>query len=151
MTSSASGPPSDDPSQNFESPNSGSQASGGDSEFDGDALKAALEPVQVDADELQQKLPCEGPEVSEVGHLINEQVVLDTRADITYIGTLVTIGEHFYVLDSADVHDVNTGRTSKEIYILESFKYGIKMNRRRVFVRSSEIVSLSALQDIIDY
>lgn len=92
-----------------------------------------------------------GPEANEVGHLIGEDVVLDTRGEILYIGRLVAIAEYFYVLKDADVHDLVHGRTSKEIYILESFKYGVKKNRRNVYVRSNEILSLSALRDIIEY
>lgn len=93
----------------------------------------------------------QGPEAEEVGHLIGEDVVLDTRGEILYIGRLVAIAEYFYVLQDADVHDLVHGRTSKEIYILESFKYGVKKNRRNVYVRSNEILSLSALRDIIEY
>jgi hypothetical protein len=93
----------------------------------------------------------QGPEGDEVGHLIGEEVVLDTRGEILYIGNLEAIGQYFYVLKDADVHDLVHGRTSKEIYILETFKYGVKKNRRRVHVRSKEIVSLSALADIIEY
>lgn len=93
----------------------------------------------------------QGPEAAEVGHLIGEEVVLDTRGEILYIGRLVAIAEYFYVLKDADVHDLVHGRTSKEIYILESFKYGVKKNRRNVYVRSNEILSLSALRDIIEY
>ena len=93
----------------------------------------------------------QGPEANEVGHLIGEEVVLDTRGEILYIGRLVAIAQYFYVLKDADVHDLVHGRTSKEIYILESFKYGVKRNRRTVYVRSNEILSLSALKDIIEY
>ena len=55
------------------------------------------------------------------------------------------------MLEDADVHDVIAGRTSKEIYILESAKYGVKKNRHKVHVRKNEVVSLSALSDIIEY
>jgi hypothetical protein len=93
----------------------------------------------------------QGPEGQEVGYLIGQDVVLDTRGELLYIGRLEAIGQYFYVLKDADVHDLVSGRTSKEIYILETFKYGIKKNRRSVHVRSNEILSLSALKDIVDY
>jgi hypothetical protein len=82
---------------------------------------------------------------------LNVDVVLDTRGDIIYLGKLVKILDNFYELADADVHDVVVGRTSKELYILDARKHGVKKNRARVYVRKVEIVSISRLSDVLEY
>ncbi len=67
------------------------------------------------------------------------------------MGKLVKIMDNFYELTDADVHDTSTGRTSKELYIIDAKKFGVKKNRAHVLVRKVEIVSISRLADVIEY
>ncbi len=90
-------------------------------------------------------------DVHELDGFINKDVVLDTRGAILYLGKLVHVYEHFYELADADVHDVLEGRTAKELYIMEARKHGVKKNRKSVYVRKAEIVSISRLEDVIEY
>lgn len=83
--------------------------------------------------------------------MIGEKVVLDTSGQFVYLGTLKSIDEHFIELEDADVHDGSESPTPKEMYIIDSKKYGIKKNRRSVFVRAGLVVSLSLLDDVIEY
>ncbi len=87
----------------------------------------------------------------ELDGFINKDIVLDTRGAILYLGKLAHVYEHFYELADADVHDVLEGHTSKELYIMEARKHGVKKNRKSVFVRKAEIVSISRLEDVIEY
>jgi hypothetical protein len=87
----------------------------------------------------------------ELDGFLEKEVVLDTRGAILYLGRLVRVFEHFYELADADVHDVLDGRTSKELYIMEARKHGVKKNRKTVYVRKAEIVSISRLEDVIEY
>jgi len=87
----------------------------------------------------------------ELDGFMNREVVLDTRGAILYLGRLAKVYEHFYELAEADVHDVLEGRTSKELYIMEARKHGVKKNRKSVFVRKAEIISISRLEDVIEY
>ena len=41
--------------------------------------------------------------------------------------------------------------TTKEVYCLEARKFGIKKNRERVLIRFDKVISISALNDIIEY
>ena len=82
-----------------------------------------------------------------VGH----KVVIDTKTPIVYLGTLSTIEGPLLVMDDVDVHDINDTQTTKDMYILESKKSGIKKNRSRVHVCSEQVVSISRLDDIIQY
>ena len=86
-----------------------------------------------------------------LGEFVGKEVVLDTRGTFVFMGTLESVDACFYVLAEADVHDGSEGASSKEIYVLEALKYGIRQNRHRVFVRTDEVISLSLLSDVIEY
>lgn len=90
-------------------------------------------------------------EQAELEDLMHREVVLDTRGPLLYLGTLASVGDCFYTLRDADVHDMQSSGASKEIYIMETAKHGIRVNRANVFVRKAEIVSLSLLADVIRY
>ncbi len=81
--------------------------------------------------------------------LLGREVVLDVEGGTTYVGTLVKAGDYFVELAPADVHQMGAGRTTKEVYVMDAAKLGVKPNRERVFVRTLHIRSASALDDII--
>ena len=87
---------------------------------------------------------------SQLDELVGREVVLDVASSYVYVGTLVSHDEHYLVLETADVHDLRDTTTSRERYVLDSKRHGIKSNRRRVLVRCAEVVSLSALDDVLD-
>ena len=90
-------------------------------------------------------------ERAELSKFGGQDVVLDCRGEIAYLGRLVAVGDWFLELADADVHDMDSSRTSKEIYVMEAAKHGIKKNRYSVHVRKSEVVSISLLLDVIQY
>ena len=90
-------------------------------------------------------------EQSALTDLIGKDVVLDTRGPILYVGRLALVDGVFYRLEEADVHDIVEGRASKEIYLIDARKNGVKKNRKSVFVRHSEVVSISLLEDVVAY
>lgn len=83
--------------------------------------------------------------------LVGEKVVVDTDTTKLVVGTLETAGEHFLALAEADVHDMRDSMVTTEVYTLESYKYGVRANRKRVFVRADRVVCVSRLEDVIDY
>ena len=76
------------------------------------------------------------------------KVVLDTQGPLLYVGRLHAFDSETIVLHDADVHDRNDGAAGKELYVLEAKTTGIRVNRRRVFVRRCDVVSISALDDV---
>lgn len=83
---------------------------------------------------------------------LGEPVVVDVRAhSITYLGVLKEVTPSTLVLADVDVHDTHESKTSREVYVMESRKYGIKANRREASVLLAEVVSVSRLEDIIVY
>lgn len=81
--------------------------------------------------------------------MLNEVVVLDTATSIIYIGKLVEITDHTFVLESVDMHDCRDGHANKEVYLAEAVENGITVNRQHIVVIRSTIISLSRLNDIV--
>jgi hypothetical protein len=90
-------------------------------------------------------------EKDELAPFVDQDVVLDTRGQLLYIGKLKVAAEWFLELVEADVHDLAESRTSKELYVLEAAKFGVKKNRHSVHVRKVEVVSISKLSDVVIY
>jgi hypothetical protein len=82
---------------------------------------------------------------------IGQLVVIDTNSKFVYIGTLARVLEGFVEMKDVDAHDSGEGLSTKEHYVMESKRFGVKPNRREVSVRKSSIVSLSRLDDILLY
>ena len=90
-------------------------------------------------------------DAGELQGFVGEDVVLDTRGELLYIGRLKEVLSHFLVLADADVHDMVESRSSKELYVMDAAKHGVKRNRASVHVRKSQVISLSLLADVIQY
>lgn len=82
---------------------------------------------------------------------LEKAVVLDTTSPYIYIGKLVRADERWLELVDVDVHDSSEGHSTKEKYVMEARKFGVKSNRKRVSVRREFIVSLSLLEDVVEY
>lgn len=82
---------------------------------------------------------------------LGQQVVVDTRSSYIILGTLVGISPDCLTLENVDVHDTTDSNSTKDFYIMESHKLGIRTNRRSVKVRTAEIISVSLLRDVEIY
>lgn len=78
-------------------------------------------------------------------------VVVDTTSPYIYIGKLVDITENMLTLRDADVHDSRESATMNEKYVMETKKYGVRSNRHLVHIRFDKIISLSKLDDVVEY
>lgn len=81
--------------------------------------------------------------------MIDEVVVLDTGTPIVYVGKLMEVGDHTFVLESADMHDCRDGHATQEAYIAEVREAGVSVNRRRVVVMRNTVISVSRLEDVV--
>ena len=90
-------------------------------------------------------------EAERLSEHLGREVVIDTDTPLLYVGTLALVDEAFYELTDADVHDGTATTTTRDMYIINVQKYGIKKNRDRVLVRRDRIVSLSLLEDVTEY
>lgn len=83
--------------------------------------------------------------------LVGQTVVVDTDSSYVYLGTLAEVQDHFVVLKDADVHDRRESPSTKEQYIMEAKRFGVKANRKDVKVRKAMVVSVSRLDDVLAY
>ncbi len=86
----------------------------------------------------------------ELNDLIGKEVVLDTAGSILYLGRLEAVTPEGFWLSEADVHDRDEGHMNKEHYVVEARRGGICPNRQRVMVMRSVVMSISALEDIVE-
>jgi hypothetical protein len=90
-------------------------------------------------------------DVNKILSFREEYVVVDTNSNFLYIGTLEDVGDHFVTLRDADVHDCRESPSTNEKYIMEAKKFGVRCNRKLVHIRLEEVISLSLLDDVIEY
>lgn len=82
--------------------------------------------------------------------LFGREVVLDMIPPYVYLGTLTGSDERFLTLEKADVHDLRDTATTRELYIHDAKRHGIRPTRERTFVKLDDIISVSALADVIE-
>lgn len=90
-------------------------------------------------------------QIDKTSEFIGNDVVLDTATSVVYIGRLESIGAGFYELRDVDVHNCSEGSATKEVYLMETKRHGVRLNRKRVFVKRSDVMSISLLEDIYLY
>ena len=82
--------------------------------------------------------------------LIGQIVVLDLRSSYVCLGTLVGVDDLFFALEDADLHDFRDSTATREVYVYDSARLGIRRNRARVLVRRDEVVALTRFADIAE-
>ncbi len=83
--------------------------------------------------------------------LLVQPVVGGTDSYYLYVGKLESVDDAALELIDADVHNSQTTTTTRDVYIINTSKFGIKENRRRVLVRMERVLSISALEDVRQY
>lgn len=87
----------------------------------------------------------------ELNALLGQQVVVDTNGPFIYIGMLKQIDANTLQLADVDVHNTADSSTSNDLYLIETRKHGVRVNRRSAYVMARDVVSVSALSDIVLY
>jgi hypothetical protein len=80
--------------------------------------------------------------------LIGQVVVIDLRSTYVCLGTLVGGDEQYLDIVDADLHDFRDSTATREIYVYDSARYGIRRNRSRVLIRVDDVVAISRFADI---
>lgn len=79
---------------------------------------------------------------------VGQVVVLDFRSTYVCLGTLVGMDDTFFELRDADLHDFRDSTATREIYVYDSVRLGIRRNRERVVIRRDEVVAVTRFKDI---
>jgi hypothetical protein len=80
--------------------------------------------------------------------LVGQVVVVDFRSTYVCIGTLAGWDHTFLELVDADLHDFRDSTATREIYVYDSVRIGIRRNRARVLVCQRDVVAITRLADI---
>ena len=81
---------------------------------------------------------------------LGRPVVADLDTDYLVFGVLADITDDLLVFTDADLHDHGEANATKEVYALETKRFGIRANRRRVVVPRARLVALSLIEDIAE-
>ena len=81
--------------------------------------------------------------------LLGDEVVLDLRSPYVCLGTLKRADSDFLELINADLHDFRDSSATREVYIFDSRRLGIRRNRERVLIRRDDIVAIARFRDIV--
>jgi hypothetical protein len=82
--------------------------------------------------------------------LLGKVVVVDLHGPFVCLGTLQRVGADQIELRDADFHDLRDNPATRENYVASARATGIKRNRKRVLVTRSEVVAVSAFEDVVD-
>jgi hypothetical protein len=91
--------------------------------------------------------PDESPRLAE---LVGQVIVVDFRSPYVCLGTLVGWDVLFLEMANADLHDFRDSTATREIYVYDSARIGVRRNRARVLVLRSEIVAITRLDDVAE-
>ncbi|MBV8881670.1 MAG: hypothetical protein JO332_17065 [Planctomycetaceae bacterium] len=83
--------------------------------------------------------------------LVGKVVVVDTDSRFVYLGTLDRVEAEFLVMKDVDAHDRRESPSTKEQYVMDTKKFGVKANRKEVSVRKALVISISKLDDVVGY
>jgi small nuclear ribonucleoprotein (snRNP)-like protein len=80
--------------------------------------------------------------------LLGQVVVVDLKSSYVCLGTLVKYDDQFLELLDADLHDFRDSTATRELYVYDSVRLGIRRNRARVLVRQDDVVAVTRFTDI---
>lgn len=84
-----------------------------------------------------------------LGTYVGSVVVLDLAEPYLVIGRLERATPDVLVVADADLHDHRESNSSKEIYIIESRRFGVRANRSHVAIPRSQLVAISRLDEVV--
>lgn len=82
--------------------------------------------------------------------LIGGVVILDLRSSYVCLGTLAAVDPLFFEMTDADLHDFRDSAATREVYVYDSARLGIRRNRARVLIRRDEVVAIARFDDIAE-
>ena len=91
--------------------------------------------------------PPEAP--PELAALVGAVVVLDLKSSYVCLGTLVEIGPQYFTLADADLHDFRDSAATREVYVYDSVRLGIRRNRARVQVLRDDVIAVARFRDVL--
>lgn len=82
--------------------------------------------------------------------LVGQLVILDLKSSYVCLGRLAGFDPLFFELTDADLHDFRDSTATREVYVYDSARLGIRRNRARVLVRRDEVIAVARFDDIAE-
>ena len=79
---------------------------------------------------------------------VGETVVVDLSGPFVCIGTLAAVDAGFLTLTDVDFHDLRDSNATRESYVIDSRRVGVRRNRAKALVKLSEVVAVTRFDDI---
>ena len=86
-----------------------------------------------------------------IQQILGQVVVVDTDSSFIYMGRLEQADEQYLCLSEVDVHEMDGDAVSKERYIHETRRIGVRSNRKLTWVRQARVVSIARLEDVMAF
>ena len=83
--------------------------------------------------------------------LLGKIIIVDLISSYVCLGTFVACDAQFLKLHDADLHDFRDSTATREVYIHDSVRLGIRRNRDRVLIRRAEIVAITMFDDVATF
>jgi hypothetical protein len=80
---------------------------------------------------------------------LGQLVVCDLDEFYLIIGTVAEVGPEHVVFTDADLHDHREANSTKEVYVLESRKIGVRVNRKRLAMPLRRLVAISRIDEVV--
>jgi small nuclear ribonucleoprotein (snRNP)-like protein len=82
--------------------------------------------------------------------LMGHEVVVDLKSTYLCLGTLVACDGQYLELRDADLHDFRDSTATREVYVFDSVRFGIRRNRARVLIRQDDVVAISRFDAVAE-
>ena len=82
---------------------------------------------------------------------VGKVVVVDLISTYVCLGTLAGYDPKFLEIRDADFHDFRDSTATREVYVHDSVRLGIRRNRTRVLIRRDEIVAITRFDEIATF
>lgn len=79
---------------------------------------------------------------------VGETVVVDLAGPFVCIGKLAAVDAGFLTLTDVDFHDLRDSNATRESYVIDSRRVGVRRNRAKALVKLSEVVAVTRFGDI---
>lgn len=77
-------------------------------------------------------------------------VVCDLADHYLLVGVLDQVGPQHLAFIEADLHDHREANSTKDVYLIETRKFGVRVNRAKVSIPRPLLISISRLDDITE-
>ena len=81
---------------------------------------------------------------------LDQIVVCDLRESYLIVGRLSAYSAGHLHFTAADLHDHREANSTKDVYLIETKRYGIRQNRAKVDIPRDMLIAICRLEDIVE-